>query len=131
MRKTLTPDQYIAIQWLAQPKHGGKTREEIANLANVTRQTLYKWERSPDFDRELKAEMQRRNRDRLPELIDSLVDMAIKNNNAAMAKLALQVNGMLVDQVSVEKKEPEKDGIDYDALDDEIESFAKRFDDVN
>lgn len=75
--------------------------------------------------------MQRRNRDRLPELIDSLVDMAIEQKNAAMAKLALQVNGMLVDQVSIEKKKPEEAEIDYDALDEEIESFSKNFKDFN
>lgn len=55
MKKTLSADQYTAIQWLAQPKHGGKTREEIAQIANVSRQTLWKWEKDPTFDRELRG----------------------------------------------------------------------------
>ncbi|WP_342540976.1 phBC6A51 family helix-turn-helix protein [Heyndrickxia sp. FSL K6-6286] len=127
-KERLRPEQIIAVEWLAQPKCGGKTRKEIAELCGVTDRTLRNWEQKPEFDAAIKNEMRRRNRDRLPELMDSLVDIALQEKSAAMAKLALQVNGMLTDQVSIEKKQAEQDGIDYDALDDEIASFAKAFD---
>nr|WP_313783878.1 hypothetical protein [Paenibacillus larvae] len=38
----------------------------------------------------------------MPELIDSLTEIAIRDGNAAMAKLALQINGMLTDRIEVE-----------------------------
>jgi hypothetical protein len=43
-----------------------------------------------------------------------------------MAKLALQINGMLTDKVEVETKVSVAE-VDIDALDDEIAAFDKRF----
>lgn len=114
MSKQLTADQYVAIEWLAQPNKGGKTYAEIAEICNVTARTLENWRKSDVFDRELKKAIIRNNSARLPELVESLTEIAIRDGNAAMAKLALQVNGMLTDKVEVETKD--SGGTDIEAL---------------
>ncbi|WP_145412496.1 phBC6A51 family helix-turn-helix protein [Paenibacillus xylanexedens] len=114
MAKQLTQEQHDAIAWMAQPKRGGKTYDELAEIIGVHRSTLFEWKKNPVFEAELKRQMVRNSQDKLPELIDSLSTIAIRDGNAAMAKLALQINGLLTDKVEVETKD---DGSrDLDAL---------------
>jgi predicted transcriptional regulator len=124
--KKLNAEHIIAIGWLSQPNKGGKTYEDIAAECGVTRRTLQEWRKDDLFDRELKREMIRRSQDKLPELIESLAVIAIRDGNAQMAKLALQINGMLTDKVEVRTGSTDV-GIDYEALDDELASFGERF----
>jgi hypothetical protein len=126
--KRLNAEHYIAIQHLSLPKKGGKTDEEIAELAGVSRQSIHNWKKDPLFERELKAQMIRNNRDKLPEVIESLSQIVIDTGNAAAAKLLLQINGMLTEKLEVETKSTTNE-IDLEALDDEIASFGKRFED--
>lgn len=100
----LTADQLVAIDWLAKPKKGGKTYEEIAAICNVTSRTLENWRKKPEFDAEFRRAVKRVNDVRLPELVESLAEIAITDRNAAMAKLALQVGGILTDSVEVTTK---------------------------
>lgn len=123
--KRLNTEHYTAIKLLAIPKQGGKTLAEIAEECGVSERALYSWRKDSLFDRELKAEMIRNSQDKLPELIASLSEIAIRDGNAAMAKLALQINGMLTDKVEIDTK-GKTDDVDYDALDDDIASFGKR-----
>lgn len=124
MAKTLSADQYVAIEWLSQPNRGGKTYEEIAQICGVHFNTLGNWRKDAFFDRELKRTIIRNNSDRLPELVASLTDIAIRDGNAAMAKLALQVNDMLTDKIEVDTKES---GVtDVDALRQRIAALQKR-----
>ncbi|KEK22481.1 phBC6A51 family helix-turn-helix protein [Bacillus gaemokensis] len=126
--KRLNTEHLTAIKWLALPNRDGKTYEEIANECGVTRRTLQEWRKDPLFERELKKEMVRNSQDKLPELIASLSEIAIRDGNAAMAKLALQINGMLTDKVEVETKAKTGE-INYEELDNEIASFEARIDD--
>ncbi|MGM0904251.1 MAG: phBC6A51 family helix-turn-helix protein [Bacillota bacterium] len=103
--KRLNAEHYIAIKWLAQPKRGGLTMDEVAKEVGVARSTLYEWKKDPLFERELKREIVRQTHDRLPELFESMIDHAIKDGNAAMAKLVVQVNDMLTDKVEVTQGE--------------------------
>jgi transposase-like protein len=130
MTNYIKPEQYIAIQYLAQAKNGGLTHEEIAKKAGVSRATVFNWKKQPLFERELKAEMVRQSRNRIPEVIERLADMVINEGNAAAAKLLLQMNGMLSEKVEVTKAPyiEEDNTVDYDSLDDEIEAFSKRMD---
>lgn len=100
----LTADQLVAIEWLAKPKKGGKTYEEIATMCGVTARTLENWRKKPEFDVEFRRAVKRVNDVRLPELVESLAEIAIADRNAAMAKLALQVGGILTDSVEVTTK---------------------------
>ncbi|MFF2890758.1 phBC6A51 family helix-turn-helix protein [Paenibacillus sp. NPDC057967] len=124
MAEQLSADQLVAIEWLAQPRRGGKTYEEIADICGVHPNTLANWRRKEPFQRELRREMARRNTERLPVLVESLVDIAIADRNAAMAKLALQVSGMLTDKVEVETHSTE--GTDIGALRLRIEALKTK-----
>lgn len=114
MLKRLETHHMIAVKWLALPKRGGKTMDEIAEECGVSRRAVYDWIKDPLFDRELKKEIIRQTTARLPEVMDSLTDAVIMEHNAAAAKLLLQVNGMLTDKVEVENKgasEPDLDAL--------------------
>lgn len=103
----LTQEQYDAISYMARPKKGGLTYDEIAEKVGVHRATLFEWKKNPQFEAELKRQMVRNSQEKLPDLIDSLADIAMRDGNAAMAKLALQINGLLTDKVEVETKNGE------------------------
>lgn len=121
MAKVLTASQLIAIEWLARPAKGGKTYEQIAELCGVTSRTLENWRKDATFDAEYKRAVIRENSARLPELVGSMADVAISEGNAAMAKLVLQINGMLTDKVEVETKGT--DVTDVDALRKRLEAL--------
>ncbi|WP_144597445.1 phBC6A51 family helix-turn-helix protein [Bacillus cereus] len=123
--KRLNTEHLTAINYFALPNKGGKTNDEIAKICGVSRQSIQNWRNDPLFERELKKQMVRNSQDRLPELIESLSEIAIRDGNAAMAKLALQINGMLVDKVEVEAKDA-TNMINYDELDKDIASFEER-----
>ena len=97
----LKPEQYIAIKYLAQPKQGGLTYDQIAERCGVHRSTVFEWKRKPEFEAELKAEIVRSTHDKLPELMASMAEFAINDGNAAMAKLVLEANRMLTKQTEV------------------------------
>jgi hypothetical protein len=120
--KRLNAEHLLAIQYLSLPRKGGKTDEQIAEICGVSRQSIHNWRKDAMFEAELKKQIVRNSQDRLPELVESLAEIAIRDGNAAMAKLALQINGMLTDKVEIETKDSGRD-IDYDALDSEIASF--------
>lgn len=124
MASTLTAEQLIAIDWLAQPKKGGKTYEEIAELCGVTARTLENWRKNAMFDAEFRRALRRNNDVRLPELLQSLADIAIRDGNAAMAKLALQVGGVLTESIEVTSKDGE--GTDIEALRLRVASLSQR-----
>ncbi|WP_068616573.1 phBC6A51 family helix-turn-helix protein [Paenibacillus tuaregi] len=126
MAKQLTSEQYIAIEWLAKPRKGGKTYEEIAQMCGVTARTLENWRKDATFDAEFKRAIVRDNSAKLPELIDSLSTIAMRDGNAAMAKLALQVSGMLTDRIEVDTKD--NAGTDVEALRARLEALKLRKD---
>jgi IS30 family transposase len=119
--KRLDDIHYEAIALLLEKK----PKTEIAKQLGVHRNTITNWERDPLFQRELKRTVVTRTHSRLNELVDAMMETAISQGNAAMAKLILQMNDMLTDRVSVEAK-VESDNIDYAALDDELEAFNER-----
>lgn len=122
--KSLNTEQYIAIGYLALPRQQRPSVEKIAEECGVHRATIYEWKKDPLFERELKTQMIRNSQEKLPELIESLAEIAIRDGNAAMAKLALQINGMLTDKVEVETKTT--DATDTDALRAKLEAFKQR-----
>ncbi|MGG1641865.1 phBC6A51 family helix-turn-helix protein [Paenibacillus sp. NRS-1782] len=124
MAKKITAEQYVAIEWLSIPNKGGKTFEEIAAICGVTARTLENWRKTPTFDVELKRAIIRNNSAKLPEVVESMAEWAIREGNAAAAKLVLQINGMLTDRVEVETKDA--NATDVEALRARIEAFKVR-----
>ncbi|PAD72442.1 phBC6A51 family helix-turn-helix protein [Paenibacillus campinasensis] len=123
MAKQLNAAQYVAIEWLSIPNKGGKTYEEIAGICGVHLNTLKQWRKDKTFDAELKRAIIRNNSHKLPELVESLAEIAIRDGNAAMAKLALQVNDMLTDRVEVDSKD--SGNTDIEALKQRIAALKK------
>lgn len=117
----LKPEQYNAIEWLAQPKHGGKTYDEIAELCGVSRQTLWQWRRSEEFQTEMKREVVRYTSDRLGDVMNAMVNSAITLNSAAAAKLIMEANGMLSSKIELTTK-PEQ-AVDIETLRKRIEAL--------
>ncbi|PEE66003.1 hypothetical protein COM90_06570 [Bacillus thuringiensis] len=119
--KRLNMEHLTAIKWLELPNKGRETNDGIAEICGVSRQSIHNWRKDTLFERELKKEMVRNSQDQLLELIASLSEIAIRDGNAAMAKLALQINGMLTDKIEVETKAKTGE-INYE----EIASFEAR-----
>ncbi|MGG0794374.1 phBC6A51 family helix-turn-helix protein [Brevibacillus laterosporus] len=102
MAKRLSPEQYVAIGYLAQLNNGGKTLGEIASECGVSERTLYTWRHDPVFDRERVAEMRRNLLDKVPNINQAMIDAAVTDKNAAAAKLIYQQLGLLTDRVEVD-----------------------------
>lgn len=102
----LKREQLEAIKYLAQPKQGGLTHEEIADKVGVSRQTLYRWRQDVAFQDEIKREIGRNTMNRIPDVIDSLIAQATKPNqpSAKAAELLLKTVSMLNDSLVVEDR---------------------------
>lgn len=100
--KSMTAAQLTAIQYLSLPKAERPSVDEIAEAAGVARSTIYAWQKDPDFIAEMKAQIVRNSAGDLPDLVSALTHMALADKSAAMAKLALQVHGLLTDKVEVQ-----------------------------
>ncbi|MBT2682647.1 hypothetical protein [Bacillus sp. ISL-37] len=112
--KRLEAEHLLAIKYLALPKRGGLTFQQIADECGVHLNSIGNWRKDPLFERELKREIVRNTQNRLPELMEAMIDHAIKDGNAAGAKLILQANDMLTDRVEVNAEI--KDGRDIDDI---------------
>lgn len=121
--KRLETHHMIAIQYLSLPKSGGKTMEEIAKEAGVSRQSIYDWLKDPLFDKELKKEIIRQTRLRVPEVLESMAKAAIEDHNAQAAKIVLQVNDMLTEKVELEQKTTSVGSGDLESLKKEVEGL--------
>ncbi|MDT2287315.1 hypothetical protein P7H17_16535 [Paenibacillus larvae] len=79
-KKSLSTEQYAAIGYLALPKKGGKTYAGW-RYAGFTRTQSGNWRKDQMFEAELKRQMVRNSQEKLPELIDSLTEIAIRDGN--------------------------------------------------
>jgi Helix-turn-helix of insertion element transposase len=125
--KRLDDKHRKAIEMLLE---GKKSNREIADEICVHYNSITNWQKDPLFQRELKEAVVHRTHSRLNELVDAMMDTAISQGNAAMAKLILQMNEMLTDKVSVQTKDVTNE-VDYDALDEEIDAFSTQIDTDN
>lgn len=124
--KYLNENQYKAIGLLLE----GKKNVEIAAEIGVHRNTVTNWINDELFQSELRKAATRHSQSRLGELVSVMYEAAINDRSAAMAKLLLQMQGMLTDKHIVEREAPSSsNSINYDKLDDEIAAFAKRLED--
>lgn len=103
-KRRLNEKQYAAIEFLALPKRGGMTYEEIAAEVGVTDRTLRNWRKDETFNKALKEAIVRNTIDRLPDIFDAAIDGVITDKNAAMFRTILQAHGLLTDKLEVETK---------------------------
>ena len=124
--KYLNENQYKAIGLLLE----GKKHVEIAEEIGVHRNTITNWTKEDLFQSELRKAATRHSQNRLGELVSKMYEVAINDRSAAMAKLLLQMQGMITDKHIVEREIPSaSSSVNYDSIDDEIAAFAKRLED--
>jgi len=80
------------IAWIALPEEfrSPKTQGELAKKFGVCQDTLSDWKKIASFWDQVKAERQRWGKERTPNVILGLYKKAVKEGNAAEAKLWLQ-----------------------------------------
>lgn len=74
----LSEKQIAAIEYLALPKLGGKTYEQIAEEVGVSDRTLRNWRNDDTFVAELNKKIVRNTQERLPEVFAAAIDGVIK-----------------------------------------------------
>lgn len=125
LKHNLTAVQYAAITYLAQPNNAGLNLQEIADEIGVHRNTLTNWRKRPEFQAALKAEIVSNTHPRLPEVMAAMADHAIKGN-AAMAKLLLQANDLLVHKSEVTTTvTQESTGVSLDGMRERIAQYRE------
>ena len=112
----LNDKQIAAITYLSQPKRGGLTLDQVAEEVGVDVRTLHRWRRDDDFNTELKRTIVEKTIDRLPEVLEAVPDMILRDANAAMLKILLQTHGLLADKVEVDSKVSGGGAIDIEAI---------------
>ena len=113
----LNEKQMAAITILSQPRRANKTYQEVADDVGVSLRTLMRWKNSPEFNDELKKVVVAKTLDRLPEVLESLPEIAMKDRSAAMMKLYLQMHGLLSDKLELNHKATQQDaGVDIEAI---------------
>jgi len=123
MAKKLSEKQYAAIHYLALPKRGGLTYEQVAKEVGISDRQMRDWRKDDDFNEELKRQIMRNTLDRLPEVMASIPDHIIKDGNAAMFRTLLQSHGMLTEKVDVNTTN--NGSTDVDSMKAEIERMRK------
>jgi transcriptional regulator with XRE-family HTH domain len=122
--KMLRPEQYEALHWLSQVRHGGLTKEEIAEKCGVSRMTLHRWEQTEEFQSELRVKISDNILSRLPEVAEAMFESAIKNKSSNAAKLLFSAAGMLKSQIEYSNRNKEMaPTIDRESLKARLEQF--------
>lgn len=124
----LKPDQLLAIEYLSQPGNAGHTVEEVAKECGVSRKTIYEWKKKPEFDSELKRQIKRNLLNRVPDVMEAMIQASIKEGNAAAAKLVVQAAEMLTDNIVMETKGDTKDVEELKRRIAEYKAVSKRKD---
>lgn len=114
----LNEKQIAALEYLALPKRGGMTYEEIATAIGTSSRTLQRWRQSPEFNEALKQRVVAATLDRLPEVLSAMPDMILEDKSASMMKIFLQMHSLLSDNVNVSHRTSasEGQGIDMNAI---------------
>lgn len=110
--KRLNEKQLAAIHYLALPKRGGLTYEQIAEEVGISDRQMRDWRKDDAFNEELKRQVMRNTIDRLPEVMESIPDHIIKDGNAAMFRTFLQAHGLLTEKVELDTKNGSNTDID-------------------
>lgn len=120
MTKRLNEKQIAAIEFLALPKRGGLTYDEIAERVGIARSTLQEWRKNDDFNEARKKRVVQMTQDYLPEVFEAAIKGITEDRNAAILRTFLQAHGMLTEKHEIDTG---KGGADIDAMRAKIEAF--------
>ncbi|XEC93393.1 phBC6A51 family helix-turn-helix protein [Paenibacillus tarimensis] len=121
----LTSEQLHAIEYLALPKRGNMSYEEIAAAIGVSSKSLQRWRKEPIFQEAVRRRSLELMGERLPDVLASMVDRAV-NGSGKHAELVLKSLGILKDQHVVEARpyDPEDDPRSNANIEREIERLS-------
>lgn len=108
----LNEKQVAAIEYLSAPKRSGMTYQEIADEVGVSKSTLFEWKKKDYFNNALNKAIVRKTQDRMPDVMDSIVDNVIETGNAAAFRTLVQMHGMLTEKIEVDNKEGSAEDLD-------------------
>lgn len=86
----LTEVHYKAIAGFLEGKH----IDEIAEECGVSSRTIYRWQKKPEFKRELHETILAHSKNRLAKAVDALYDEIINNGSAAAARVLFDAVGL-------------------------------------
>lgn len=87
MKSIFDEDQLKAIDLLAQ---GGKTYKEVAELCNITAETLRQWRKNPDFQENVRKACKELLKDMEPTLYNLAFEKALESGSWQHIKLLLE-----------------------------------------
>lgn len=119
----LNEKQIAAIEYLAQPKRGGLTYEQIAEKVGIARSTLQEWRKDPKFNDALTKRTVQLTQEHLPDVLQAAFEGITEEKNAAMFRTWLQMHGLLTEKQEVTTKDERTDVDDMKA---KIEAFKQR-----
>ena len=105
----LTPEQRIAVEYLSQPKNGGKTLAEIAEMCGVSERQLYRWRIDPVFAKQVRERTLNNVALHLPQVLDTLTERAVSGSSIKAIEVWLRANGLLTPEVQVTPVQPKDD----------------------
>lgn len=108
----LSEKQIACIEYLSQPKRGGLTYAEVAEEVGIARSTIFEWRKNDAFNEALNREIVRKTADRMPEVLDSMVDNIIETGNAAAFRTMVQMHGMLTERLEIDSSKGNAEDID-------------------
>lgn len=120
MTKRLNEKQIAAIEFLALPKRGGLTYDEVAERVGIARSTLQEWRKDDDFNEARKKRVVQMTQDYLPEVFEAAIKGIVEDRNAAILRTFLQAHGMLTEKHEIDTG---KGGADVDAMKAKIAAF--------
>lgn len=85
-------ERHFKVMEMLMKKH---TQQEIADELGVSRMTIHRWLKDPEFEAEYKHVLRNHSKNKLGDVLDAMVEAAIVEKSAAAAKLILEVNSML------------------------------------
>lgn len=120
MSKKLNEKQIAAIEFLALPKRGGLTYDEVAERVGIARSTLQEWRKDDVFNEARKNRVVQMTQDYLPEVFEAAIKGITEDRNAAILRTFLQAHGMLTEKHEIDTG---KGGADIDAMRAKVEAF--------
>ena|SRR5690625_4305815 len=121
----LSPEQYKFIEYLAQPKKGGLTMQQIADKIGVHRRTLYNWQNDTAVQKKLKEIVLKHSFQDMPEIMESIKAGIVEDRNAQMARVWADMHGLLT-KGGDRQEDTEQPANSVEAMQERIEKYRKR-----
>lgn len=127
----LSAEMMLAAHWLALPKNGGRTLEDIAQEAGVSVRQLYTWRLEHVQFQEYVRQLTMANvSQHLPDIMDALTEKAKEGHSIRAVETWLKAQGMLQPEMIVRPGPPVEDRSDA-AIEADIERLKAKLADFD